>query len=110
MPTERPDLPSLDEALATGIPDNATFPITETPPPGYMTDENEPVSPSSSAGKLIQSENIIYGIAIYFQINFSEIKIVFLILCYILGMNSPGEPIITSASPGDPYSIGKSIR
>jgi len=71
MPTERPDLPSLDEALATGIPDNATFPITETPPPGYMTDENEPVSPSSSAG-----------------------------------MNSPGEPIITSASPGDPYSIG----
>ena len=51
MPTERPDLPSLDEALATGIPDNATFPITETPPPGYMTDENEPVSPSSSAGK-----------------------------------------------------------
>ena len=22
-------------------------------------------------------------------------------------MNSPGEPIITSASPGDPYSIGK---
>ena len=52
MPTERPDLPSLDEALATGIPDNATFPITETPPPGYMTDENEPVSPSSSAGKV----------------------------------------------------------
>ena len=52
MPTERPDLPSLDEALATGIPDNATFPITETPPPGYMTDENEPVSPSSSAGEI----------------------------------------------------------
>ena len=50
MPTERPDLPSLDDALAQGIPDNATFPITETPPPGYMTDENEPVSPSSSAG------------------------------------------------------------
>ena len=49
MPTERPDLPSLDDALA--LPDNATFPITETPPPGYMTDENEPVSPSSSAGK-----------------------------------------------------------
>ena len=23
------------------------------------------------------------------------------------GMHSPGEPIITSASPGDPYSIGK---
>ena len=50
MPTERPDLPSLDDALA--LPDNATFPITETPPPGYMTDENEPVSPSSSAGTL----------------------------------------------------------
>ena len=49
MPTERPDLPSLDDALA--LPDNATFPITETPPPGYMTDEGEPVSPSSSAGK-----------------------------------------------------------
>ena len=49
MPTERPDLPSLDDALA--LPDNATFPITETPPPGYMTDENEPVSPSSSAGR-----------------------------------------------------------
>ena len=51
MPTERPDLPSLDDALA--LPDNATFPITETPPPGYMTDENEPVSPSSSAGKYL---------------------------------------------------------
>ena len=23
------------------------------------------------------------------------------------GMNSPGEPIIHSTSPGDPYSIGK---
>ena len=31
------------------IPDNASFPMTETPPPGYMTDENEPVSPSSSS-------------------------------------------------------------
>ena len=51
MPTERPDLPSLDDALA--LPDNATFPITETPPPGYMTDEGEPVSPSSSAGKYL---------------------------------------------------------
>merc|ERR1719273_1482889 len=68
MPTERPDLPSLDDALA--LPDNATFPITETPPPGYMTDENEPVSPSSSAG-----------------------------------IHSPGGPIVTSASPGNQYSI-----
>ena len=25
---------------------------------------------------------------------------------YVTGMHSPGEPIITSASPGDPYSIG----
>ena len=51
---EHPELPSLDElasAVPDGLPDNATFPITETPPPGYMTDENEPVSPSSSAGK-----------------------------------------------------------
>ena len=32
------------------VPDNTPgFPITETPPPGYMTDENEPVSPSSSS-------------------------------------------------------------
>lgn len=31
------------------VPDNATFPMTETPPPGYMTDENEPVSPASSS-------------------------------------------------------------
>ena len=60
MPTERPDLPSLDEALATGIPDNATFPITETPPPGYMTDENEPVSPSSSAGNISGSHSISF--------------------------------------------------
>ena len=64
MPTERPDLPSLDEALATGIPDNATFPITETPPPGYMTDENEPVSPSSSAGKIFKSKKIFQDNAI----------------------------------------------
>jgi len=43
------ELPPLDE-LATVVPDNAPgFPITETPPPGYMTDENEPVSPSSSS-------------------------------------------------------------
>ena len=31
------------------VPDNSSFPMTETPPPGYMTDENEPVSPSSSS-------------------------------------------------------------
>ena len=65
MPTERPDLPSLDDALA--LPDNATFPITETPPPGYMTDENEPVSPSSSAGKcsvlVIIHSQMIYSVA-----------------------------------------------
>ena len=63
MPTERPDLPSLDDALA--LPDNATFPITETPPPGYMTDENEPVSPSSSAGNylflVITDSRMIYN-------------------------------------------------
>ena len=65
MPTERPDLPSLDDALA--LPDNATFPITETPPPGYMTDENEPVSPSSSAGKyfflLMAPPRMIYSLS-----------------------------------------------
>jgi len=43
------ELPTLDE-LSTVVPDNTPgFPITETPPPGYMTDENEPVSPSSSS-------------------------------------------------------------
>ena len=54
---EHPELPSFDElasAVPDGLPDNATFPITETPPPGYMTDENEPVSPSSSAGITIK--------------------------------------------------------
>ena len=43
------ELPTLDE-LSTVVPDNTPgFPVTETPPPGYMTDENEPVSPSSSS-------------------------------------------------------------
>jgi MAD (mothers against decapentaplegic) family protein 2/3 len=42
---EHQELPTLDE-LSTVVPDNTPgFPITETPPPGYMTDENEPVSP-----------------------------------------------------------------
>jgi len=46
---EHQELPTLDE-LSTVVPDNTPgFPITETPPPGYMTDENEPVSPSSSS-------------------------------------------------------------
>jgi hypothetical protein len=43
IPLEPPILPSLDE-LAVSVPDNASFPMTESPPPGYMTDENEPVS------------------------------------------------------------------
>ena len=73
IPMEHPELPSLDElasAVPDGLPDNATFPITETPPHGHMTDENEHVSPSSSAG-----------------------------------IHSPGGPIVTSASPGNQYSI-----
>ena len=48
IPLEPQELPPLDE-LSNVIPDNASFPMTETPPPGYMTDENEPVSPSSSS-------------------------------------------------------------
>jgi hypothetical protein len=48
IPLEPQELPPLDE-LANVVPDNATFPMTETPPPGYMTDENDPVSPSSSS-------------------------------------------------------------
>ena len=62
---EHPELPSLDElasAVPDGLPDNATFPITETPPPGYMTDENDPVSPSSSAGIAIK---ITFGLGIW---------------------------------------------
>ena len=30
-------------------------------------------------------------------------------MSFLIGMHSPGEPIITSASPGDPYSIGKDM-
>ncbi|XP_040582322.1 mothers against decapentaplegic homolog 3 [Lepeophtheirus salmonis] len=41
-------LPCLEE-LANAVPDNTGFPITETPPPGYMTDEGEPTSPCSSS-------------------------------------------------------------
>jgi len=48
IPLEPLELPPLDE-LSSVIPDNSSFPMTETPPPGYMTDENEPVSPSSSS-------------------------------------------------------------
>lgn len=49
IPLEHHELPPLDE-LSNVIPDNNTFPMTETPPPGYITeDENEPISPSSSA-------------------------------------------------------------
>ena len=35
------EIPSLDDFPGS-------FPMTETPPPGYITDENEPVSPTSS--------------------------------------------------------------
>ena len=48
IPLEPHDLPPIED-LANVVPDNATFPMTETPPPGYLTDENEPVSPSSSS-------------------------------------------------------------
>lgn len=48
IPLEPADLPPIED-LASVVPDNATFPMTETPPPGYMTDENEPVSPASSS-------------------------------------------------------------
>lgn len=52
IPLEPPILPSLDE-LAVSVPDNASFPMTESPPPGYMTDENEPVSPSCSSSAAV---------------------------------------------------------
>jgi len=48
IPLQVQELPPLDE-LSSVIPDTS-LPMTETPPPGYMTDENEPVSsPASSS-------------------------------------------------------------
>jgi len=49
IPTSLPELPSLDEpSLGLNGPDNATFPMTETPPPGYITDDGDGVgSPGS---------------------------------------------------------------
>jgi MAD (mothers against decapentaplegic) family protein 2/3 len=54
VPTTRPPLASLDEPGAglTGCPENAAFPMTETPPPvtpGYITDDGDGVgSPGSN--------------------------------------------------------------
>eukprot|EP00096_Caligus_rogercresseyi_P016718 TRINITY_DN955_c1_g1_i3.p1 TRINITY_DN955_c1_g1~~TRINITY_DN955_c1_g1_i3.p1 ORF type:complete len:517 (-),score=170.52 TRINITY_DN955_c1_g1_i3:1025-2575(-) len=49
LETATDHLPCLEE-LANAVPDNSSFPpITETPPPGYMTDEGEPTSPCSSS-------------------------------------------------------------
>jgi len=44
---DHPTLPSLDDMANSSIPDNVDFSIiAESPQPGYLTDENEPVSPS----------------------------------------------------------------
>ncbi|TRY64290.1 hypothetical protein TCAL_10252 [Tigriopus californicus] len=56
IPSEPPELPSLDDLTST-VPDNTSFPLptntratplnisSDTPPPGYMTDEGDPNSP-----------------------------------------------------------------
>jgi len=51
IPTTLPELPSLDEpGLCLTCPDSSTFPMTETPPPGYITDDGEGIgSPASTA-------------------------------------------------------------
>jgi len=49
IPSVLPDLPSLDEqGLGLSCPDNASFPMTETPPPGYITDDGEGVASPGS--------------------------------------------------------------
>ena len=49
IPSSFPELPSLDEPGASGqVPENTTFPMTESPPPGYITDDGDAVSSPGS--------------------------------------------------------------
>ena len=49
IPTSFPELPSLDEPGVSGqVPENTTFPMTESPPPGYITDDGDGVSSPDS--------------------------------------------------------------
>ncbi|XP_023321718.1 mothers against decapentaplegic homolog 3 [Eurytemora carolleeae] len=50
IPTTLPELPSLDQpGLCLTCPDSSTFPMNETPPPGYITDDGEGIgSPGST--------------------------------------------------------------
>lgn len=59
IPSSFPELPSLDEPGASGqVPENTTFPMAESPPPGYITDDGDAVSSPgsniSSNGKCIR--------------------------------------------------------
>ena len=49
IPSSFPELPSLDEpGVSGGVPDNTSFPMTESPPPGYITDDGDAVSSPGS--------------------------------------------------------------
>lgn len=48
IPTSFPELPSLDEPGLSGAPENTNFPMTESPPPGYITDDGDGVSSPGS--------------------------------------------------------------
>ena len=49
IPTSFPELPSLDEPGVSGqVPENTSFPMTESPPPGYITDDGDGVSSPDS--------------------------------------------------------------
>jgi len=54
IPTTLPDIPSLDDQVSLCItcPDSSTFPMSETPPPGYITDDGEAMpSPGSTSSE-----------------------------------------------------------
>ena len=65
IPSSFPELPSLDEPGASGqVPENTTFPMTESPPPGYITDDGDAVSSpgsniSSNGECFVLRENIL---------------------------------------------------
>jgi len=60
IPTSLPELPSLDEpGLGLTCPDSSTFPMTETPPPGYITDDGEGIgSPASTTSDFSTSSGM----------------------------------------------------
>jgi len=65
IPSTLPELPHLDDQVSLCItcPDSSTFPMSETPPPGYITDDGEAMgSPGSTSSEFSSPGGGVAGI------------------------------------------------